>query len=108
MLIYTSSYVFLNSSSIYFSQKCLVFCFLPLGIILFLAFFNKEFKDILFNLFLNILALFLALLILGIEALSALKLTSALILWLKVIITLFPFNISVSLLFIIDITYSNK
>jgi hypothetical protein len=54
------------------------------------------------------LALYLALLVLGIEALFTLELTSTLILWLKVIITLFPFNISIRLLFIIDITYSNK
>jgi hypothetical protein len=108
MLIHTSSYMFLDSSSIYFSQKCPVFYFLLLSIILFLASFNKEFKDILFNLFLNTLALSLALLVLGIEALSALELTFALILWLKAIIILFPFDISVSLPSIIDITYSDK
>jgi hypothetical protein len=108
MLIYTPSHVFLDSSSIYFSQKYPVFYFLPLGIILFLAFFDKEFEDILFNLFLNILALSLALLVLGIEALSALKLTSALILWLKVIITLFPFDISIPSLSIIDMTCFDK
>jgi hypothetical protein len=108
MLAYTPSYIFLDSNSVYFSQKCPVFYFLPLSIILFLVWFNKEFKDILFDLFLDTLALSLALLVLGIEALSALEPTSASILWLKVIITLFPFNISVSLLSIIDITYSDK
>jgi hypothetical protein len=108
MLIYIPFYVFLNSSSIYFSQKYLVFCFLPLGIILFLVFFDKEFKDILFNLFLDTLALPLALLVLGIEALSALEPTSAPILWLKATITLFPFNISVSSPSIVDTTCSNK
>ena len=100
--------MFLDSGSVYFSQKCPVFCFLPLGIILFPASFNKEFKDILFNLFLNTLALPLALLVLDTEALSALEPTSASILWLKAIITLFPFDISVSLPSIIDITYSDK
>jgi hypothetical protein len=108
MLAYTPFYVFLDSGSIYFSQKCPVFCFLLLGIILFLAFFNKEFKDILFNLFLDILVLPLALLVLGIEALSAPELTSAPILWLKAMITLFPFDISVPLLSIIDMTCSDK
>jgi hypothetical protein len=108
MLVYTPSYVFLDFGSIYFSQKCPVFCFLPLSIILFLASFNKEFKDILFNLFLDTLALPLALLVLGIEALSTLEPTSAPILWLKATITLFPFDISVPLLFIIDTTCSDK
>ena len=129
MLTYTPSYVFFNSNNIYFSQKCSVFQFLSLcrvspqvfklkarllfyflfyNIILSLASFNKGFKDILFDLFFNTLALSLALLVLGIEAPSALKPASALILWLKAIINSFPFNISIFLLFIIDITYSNK
>jgi hypothetical protein len=46
--------------------------------------------------------------VLGIEALSALEPTSAPILWLKVIITLFPFNISIPSPFIVDTTYSDK
>jgi hypothetical protein len=54
------------------------------------------------------LALPLALLVLGIEALSTLESTFALILWLKATITLFPFNISIPSLFIIDTTYFNK
>jgi hypothetical protein len=108
MLTHIPFYIFLDSSSIYFLQKCPVFCFLPLSIILFPASFNKEFKDILFNLFLNTLALPLALLVLDTEALSALEPTSASILWLKATITLFPFNISVPSPSIIDTTYSNK
>ena len=129
MLIYTPSYIFLDSSSIYFSQKCpvfwflsschvspqvfrprarLLFCFLFYNIILSLASFNKGFKDILFNLFLNILALFPALLVLSTEAPSALKPASAFILRLKAITNLFPFNISIPLLSIVDMTYSNK
>jgi hypothetical protein len=54
------------------------------------------------------LALPLALLVLGIEALSTLEPTSASILWLKAIITLFPFDISIPSPFIIDTTYFNK
>jgi hypothetical protein len=45
---------------------------------------------------------------LGIEAPSALELASAFVLWLKVITNSFPFDISISLLSIVDITYSNK
>jgi len=54
------------------------------------------------------LALPLALLVLGTEAPSALEPASAPILWLKAMTNLFPFDISVPLLFIIDITYFNK